>query len=133
MAKLGSFGSVIRFEVKEDKKVLQPLNVQQDIEARWSEQERFGQKPVAEFQGMNNEGITLEVKVSVFRGVNPSTTIRKIRSAISTGRLEYLILGGKRVCNSKCYIEKMTVTRNRTLKSGQLADADLSLTFREYT
>ena len=34
MAKLGSFGSVIRFEVKEDKKVLQPLNVQQDIEAR---------------------------------------------------------------------------------------------------
>ena len=67
MAKLGSFGSVIRFEVKEDKKVLQPLNVQQDIEARWSEQERFGQKPVAEFQGMTMDTVWIIASIWILK------------------------------------------------------------------
>ena len=134
MSKLGSWGDVLRFEVRGDgNRILQPLETEETYEANWAAQSRIGLRPAAEFTGMDNEEVSMNVKLSAFRGVSPAAQIRRLKRAQEAGQAEYLILGGRRVSEGRMYIKSLRIRRERTMKRGELADATASITFRRYT
>lgn len=132
MAYLGKWGTALQFRMSEDH-ALQPLDLSKTSEANWQEQDRFGKRPKVEFTGMNNDEVTLTIKPSAFFGENPSKVIRRLERAQKHGALAYLIIGGKRVCDNRMYLKSIDRKHVYTWKNGKLAEAEIQLTFKQYT
>lgn len=131
MATIGKFGSTIKFSVSSDK-VLTFNNLKRTASGRWTKHNIIGAKPKSEFQGAEAEGVTIDVNLSAEHGVKPRTTLDRIIKATEKGTIGYLIVGGKKVCKKKVYIQSYSDTWNVVMNKGELVSASLSLTFSEY-
>lgn len=131
MATIGKFGSTIKFSVSSDK-VLTFNNLKRTASGRWAKHNIIGAKPKSEFQGAESGSVTMDVNLSAEHGVKPRTMADKIIKASEKGTLEYLIVGGKKVCKKKCYIQSVSDLWNVVMNKGELVSASLTLTFSEY-
>lgn len=133
MSKLGSWGHDLVFRVDGEDDVLQPSDTEETYDTNISEQSRYGKRPKEEFISMTNDQVKMTVKASAFFGESPERIRRRLKRAQERGKTNYLILGGRRVVDAKLFIKTLSVRRNQTLKRGQLASAEIEITFQRYT
>ena len=65
--------------------------------------------------------------------ISVRSMIENLEKAVEEGRVNYLIIGGKKLCKNKCYIAKMSEAWDTVHMQGRLYKAKLNLTFSEYT
>lgn len=127
---VGAFGELI-FQVSAHK-ILTFGSLSVQTEARWTEHERHLQNPLPEYQGNQNDKITVPVYLSAFAGTNPAEEIGKIRSMIKTGSPHYLVIGTTAYGNVRWVIQKAKIDMQRYDNEGDLLEATVSLTLLEY-
>lgn len=131
MAKIGNFGKLIIFETS-DAKVLNFNDFQRTVSANWTEHERIGKKPKSEFLNPELQGLTFSIVLDAGHGVRPRSTIDTIEKAVESGRVESLVIGGKKVGKNKWKITQMGEAWNTVFNKGELVRATLNLTLKEY-
>jgi hypothetical protein len=131
MGKIGNFGKLITFEVS-DKKVLTFNNFSKTVSGNWGTHERVGKKPQSEFLGPGLQQISFDIVLSANLGVKPRFVITNIEKAIEKGRVEYLVIGAKKVGSNKWKITQMSESWGVVMSKGELQRAEVSLTLEEY-
>lgn len=89
---IGSLGA-ITFEVSADK-VRTFDGFERSGSARLAFHERQGGKPLAEFLGPNVDSISMDIRFSVYDGVNPTEEVKALRAARDNGDALLLVLDG---------------------------------------
>ena len=107
MATVGNFGKLITFEVSSNK-MLALSDFKRTVVGRWKKHEIIGAAPRPEFQGPDSDETTVTAILSAEHGVKPRATIERLESAVRSGEVDYLIIGGKRVGSGKVYISSIS-------------------------
>ena len=132
MGKIGNFGKTITFEVSSNK-IVSPKDITRSVSARWQAHSLLGKKPKSEFLGPDADETTLNVVLSAEHGVKPRATLEKLESAVASGTVDYLVIGGKIVGKNKVYLESMSEEWNCVWNKGELVKATVELVVKEYT
>jgi len=129
---IGSWGSVIQFEVSSEK-VLTPGSVEVAGSARYAQQDTVGLAPVYEFLGPGLATCTLPVRLSAGQGVRPRAVIDALRAAMASGRAELLVLGGQPVfaAGRLAVIDALSEQWQTFTGKGGLQVAEGQITFHE--
>lgn len=128
---IGNFGKTITFEVT-SRKVLTFKNLKRTASGRWTKHKILNGKPKSEFLGAESQSVTMEVNLSAEHGVKPRSMIDKIIKACEKGTIDYLVVGGKKICSNKVYIETVSDAWGIVMNKGELVSAKLNITFSEY-
>lgn len=59
--------------------------------------------------------------------------IERLEAAAKSGLVDYLVIGGRRIGNSKVYISSMSEEWDCIWNRGELVKATINITFSEYT
>lgn len=100
-------------------------------DARWEKHELFGRKPVLEFVGPDVEEISISIKLSSDRGINPADELEKLREMRDKGEVFPLVIGGKTIGDNLWCLESMHEGVIFWIK-GRMQSVDVSLKLREY-
>ncbi|BBF42012.1 hypothetical protein lbkm_0694 [Lachnospiraceae bacterium KM106-2] len=130
-SRIGNWGKDIVFETS-DKKILTFNDFNQKVSARWSNHERIGKKPLSEFMGPDLRSITFNIVLSATLGVKPRKTMDKIEKCVQKGKVNSLVIGGKKIGKNKWKITSVNEKWDFVYARGLLAKATLSLTMEEY-
>ncbi len=131
MATVGNFGKLITFEVSSNK-ILALSDFKRMVAGRWKKHEIIGAAPRSEFQGPDSDETTITAILSAEHGVKPRATIERLESAVRSGEVDYLIIGGKRVGSGKVYISSISEEWDTIWSRGELVKATINITFAEY-
>ncbi|MBS5028480.1 MAG: phage tail protein [Blautia sp.] len=131
MATVGNFGKLITFEVSSNK-MLALSDFKRTVVGRWKKHEIIGAAPRPEFQGPDSDETTVTAILSAEHGVKPRATIERLESAVRSGEVDYLIIGGKRVGSGKVYISSISEEWDTIWSRGELVKATINITFAEY-
>ena len=131
MATVGNFGKLIIFEVSSNK-MLALSDFKRTVVGRWKKHEIIGAAPRPEFQGPDSDETTVTAILSAEHGVKPRATIERLESAVRSGEVDYLIIGGKRVGSGKVYISSISEEWDTIWSRGELVKATINITFAEY-
>lgn len=131
MATVGNFGKLITFEVSSNK-MLALSDFKRTVVGRWKKHEIIGAAPRPEFQGPDSDETTVTAILSAEHGVKPRATIERLESAVRSGEVYYLIIGGKRVGSGKVYISSISEEWDTIWSRGELVKATINITFAEY-
>lgn len=131
MAIVGNFGKLITFEVSSNK-MLALSDFKRTVVGRWKKHEIIGAAPRPEFQGPDSDETTVTAILSAEHGVKPRATIERLESAVRSGEVDYLIIGGKRVGSGKVYISSISEEWDTIWSRGELVKATINITFAEY-
>lgn len=113
MATVGNFGKLITFEVSSNK-MLALSDFKRTVAGRWKKHEIIGAAPRPEFQGPDQmKQPSQQFICRAWR--KPRATIERLESAVRSGEVDYLIIGGKRVGSGKVYI---SVSARNGIRSG---------------
>lgn len=130
MAKIGNWGSYLKFKVDDDQ-TLTFDDFRLDISARTSKHNMIGAKPKLEFDGPDLNTVSMKIKVSVFAGMRPRTIERKLKKCVQRGDVAPLVIGG-RVILSKAILTKVSESYDIVIQRGGLAEMSATVTFSEY-
>ncbi len=125
---IGTYGSVT-FE-SSTARVRTFTDVSRQGSGRWATHDVAGLKPALEFIGPGLEEISMEIKLSVSLGVNPSAEIDKLRAMRDSGKYDTLILAGKPV--GKYALESVSEKWDQVDNGGRILGATVSLKLKEY-
>lgn len=131
MAKFGSWGSTLTFAVS-DESQLSFSNLTRKVGSRWATHKIVGGDTRAEYLGIDQGSITMDVMFSAEHGQRPYHDISKLNKACKTGSVNYLYIGGKRIGHCKWYIESISESWNEVWNLGELVRAKCKITFKEY-
>lgn len=133
---IGSLGSLITFKVNTDKKgninVLTFNSLSQKVAGRYSTHNIIGKKPKTEFLGPDLRTLSFNITLSAMLGVKPRTTLTKIEKAVESGEAYTFTVGTKKVGSNKWVITDISETWNEIYNKGELVEASLSLSLKEY-
>lgn len=130
-ATIGKWGKDIKFFVK-DMKVLSFTNMKRKASARWATHNIIGKRAKTEFLGPGMDEIAMDIILNAELGVKPRKVMKKIRTACEKGEINYLYIGGKKVCVNKMAITDTSEAWERIWNRGELVKATVSVTFSEY-
>ena len=122
MATVGNFGKLM----------LALSDFKRTVVGRWKKHEIIGAAPRPEFQGPDSDETTVTAILSAEHGVKPRATIERLESAVRSGEVDYLIIGGKRVGSGKVYISSISEEWDTIWSRGELVKATINITFAEY-
>ena len=131
MAKIGSLGDLITFEVSSSQ-VLTFSNMQRTVSGRWGDHSIIGKKPKTEFLGAAADTMSLQIFVSAAHGVKVRRTLEEIEKAVENGTPFTFVLGGKKIGANRWVIEKVDETWGAIIDQGVIVSAHTNLTLREY-
>lgn len=128
---IGNFGKTITFSVSADV-VLTFRDMKRTAAGRWATHNIINKKPKKEFLGSDSQTVTMTVMLSAENGVKPRSVMKALRKACQNGTVDYLYIGGKKVCANKMYIESLSESWDDIWSGGELVRSTVSLTFAEY-
>ncbi len=85
-----------------------------------------------EFTGTNADSFDFKFRVSSFAGANPISEIEKLCKYERSGKPVSLIIGSKAYGRYRWLIQKHKITFEHYDRSGNLIDADISVSLIEY-
>lgn len=129
---LGCWGTDLIFEVNSEK-ILTPKDLKVTESTRWTKHNILQKVPRGEFSGPDAMEVTLTLTLSAEHGVKPRSMIGKIRKANRSGKVEYLVIGGKIVGANKLAITSTSTSWDRIYNKGELVKAKIDVTFMEYS
>ena len=131
MAKIGNWGAGLTFQVDSEKQF--PFrDMTRKVSARWATHKIVQGYTRAEYLGIDQGSITMEVTFSAERGQHPYKDISRLNKACKAGVVNYLYVGGKRVGNCKWYIDQISEDWKEVWNQGELVKATCKITFKEY-
>lgn len=130
MGKIGAFGRVV-FSVSANT-VRTFDEMSWDIAAKYATHDRHIKADLLEYQGPELETLSFSMMFSVFLGVKPISEIKKLREMVRKGETARLVIGGKIYGNYKWVIEKMSVDLENFDGKGNLCQAKVNVTLKEY-
>lgn len=131
---VGSWGSVIYFEVS-DKKQITFKNFNKSVSGRWKEHQIVGKKPLSEFAGPELVSISMVCVFSVAMGMKPKSiesTLKNLEKAIEKGKADYLYVKGRQIGSDKMRLTSMSEAWDVVMIDGSIAKATVELSFTEY-
>lgn len=129
--KIGSFGG-ISFIVSHHKVLTINGDIKRSETTRWQVHETARGKPFAEFIGPGQESITFKVIFKSNLGVDPFSTIKKLRKFQHEGKVGPFMLGKKTIANKKFYLEDLQETYRHVDNIGRIHTIEADLTLKEY-
>lgn len=131
MATIGKWGKNVTFSVS-DKKILTFQDLKRTAGGRWATHNIIGHAPKKEFQGRQSQTITMKITVDARWGIKPRHALAVLRAASQTGEVNYLYIGGTKMCANKLYIESVSESWDEVWNKGELVKAQVNVTFGEY-
>nr|DAY55151.1 MAG TPA: hypothetical protein [Caudoviricetes sp.] len=128
--KVGSLGDIV-FEVRDDK-IITPRNVKWTDTANFAEHSRHCSTTLVEYVGDKPDTITLLLKLSDYLGVKTMEQLKKLKAYKRSGKTLRLILGKKPYGRWKWVITKISVSMEYSDKRGNLTQADVQISLKEY-
>ncbi len=128
MAKIGNWGSAIKFKVNSDK-ALTFKNLKRKGSYRRTKHNVIDGKPKVEGLGRELDSITLTIELNASLGVKPRKLEEKLWKKI--GHINPLVIGGKKLC-SKAQLVSLSDAYDIILKHGEVYAITMDLTFEEY-
>lgn len=126
---VGYFGDII-FQTS-DKKILSFRDLKLNASSSWGEHKRNGRKSEWEFLGPNAEKISLVIVLDANFGVDPRTLIEKLTEYVESGKINILVIGGRRV-GTKWRATGLSSAWGHLMSDGKLVKASVTLTIEEY-
>ena len=127
---IGSLGDIV-FEVNDDRK-LTFSGMSYNVGARTSVHNRINGRPLIEYQGAENEEISLTIKLSAFLGINPRKSMYKLNDMCREGVPLRLVIGKTHFGKYKWLITKVSSTMEHISNRGQLLNITAKITLKEY-
>ena len=128
---VGKYGEII-FETN-DKRILAFNNFTQSISGRWSSHAIIGKKEKNEFNGPGKRKVTFKIVLLATLGVRPREMLEKLEDMIETGKVDYLVIGGRAVGKNRFAITNMSEAWDVVYSKGDLAKATVTVTLEEYS
>lgn len=125
----GSLGNIVFTVSDEQVKTFNDFNLQG--QANISTHARHNAKALPEFVGLNNDKVTLTVRVSRDLGAEPQEEINKLKENMNLGRLCTLTIG-KTVHDYKWLISQIDISAENYDRYGTLSDITIRITLIEY-
>lgn len=127
---IGSYGDII-FEVSSEK-VLNMTDLNTAYGGNWASQDLISGKPRKQFIGAINNTATFNMLLKANLGVKPTEMLEKLREKIENGIAEYLIIGGKLICENKMVITSLSAKYNTIYNGGEVASITVGVSLEEY-
>ncbi|MBO5145005.1 MAG: phage tail protein [Lachnospiraceae bacterium] len=131
MGTIGNFGSRIIFETS-DRRILTFSGMTQKISGKYAKHSIIGQKDRAEFTGPGNRSVSFKIILDVSMGIRPREIMDSIETAVETGEVEYLVIGGRPVGSNKYYISSVSEAMDVVMGRGEIVRATLNISMEEY-
>lgn len=128
MAKIGNWGSTIKFNVNSDK-VLTFKNLKRKGSYRRVKHNIIDGKPKVEGLGRDLDSITLTIELNASLGVKPRKMEEKLWKKI--GHIAPLVIGGKKIC-SRAQLISLSDSYDIVFKRGEVFAITMDATFEEY-
>lgn len=128
MAKIGNWGSTIKFNVNSHK-ALTFKNLKRKGSYRTTKHNIIGGKPKVEGLGRDLDSITLTIELNASLGVRPRKMEEKLWKKI--GHINPLVIGGKKVC-SRAQLISLSDSYDIVMKRGEVYAITIDATFEEY-
>lgn len=128
MARIGNWGSYIRFQTDDDR-VFQFTNLKRKASARTAKHNIIGGKPKLEYLGQDLQSITFRIELNALLGVRPRKEEEKMLKRI--GLIAPLVIGGKKIC-SKAMLTGMSDAYDIVLARGEVLSMAIDVTMTEY-
>lgn len=126
---IGYFGDVV-FSTSSTK-ILSFRDFKMTASANWGEHKRIGQKSQWEFLGASSGKVTFVIDLDAGYGVKPRDEIEKLKAYVESGRINTLVIGGKKVGGS-WRTTNLSASWNHIMSGGELIRASVTLTIEEY-
>ncbi len=131
MSRIGSFGDLV-FSVS-DTRIFTPENIKKSKSAKWQTHASVNGEQYTEYIAPEADEIKMPVLVSASLGVKPGRMLTVIEDLVKEGRVDYLIIGGKRISEGKMRLVEAGEAWNEFFVHGELYEASVDLTFKEYS
>lgn len=130
MAKIGNWGTAIKFQTNDDK-ILTFNGFRRVDSVRINKHNIIGQKPKIEISGEELQSITFSIELNAMLGVKPRLIEKKLRLNLHNGTVAPLVIGGKIIC-SKAMITSISSSYDTILRKGEILSMSLDITMTEY-
>lgn len=127
---IGSYGNII-FEVSSEK-ILNLTDLSTTYGGNWASQDLISGKPRKQFIGATTATATFNMLLKADLGVKPSEMLENLRKKAEEGSADYLIIGGKLVCENKMVITSLSGKFNTIYSGGEIASISVSISLEEY-
>jgi len=130
MAKIGNWGSGIKFQTS-DQKILTFTNFKRKLSVRTSKHNMVNGKPKIEFHGEDLQSITFTIELNAMLGVKPKTVEKKLINQMNEGMVAPLVIGGRSICQ-KAMLTGISSSYNVVLAKGEILSMNIDVTMTEY-
>lgn len=127
---LGALGDIV-FEVS-DETAKTISNMNWGGSASYATHKRHGYHAMSEFTGMGADGLSFDIVLSAYLGVNPQTVIGQIWTYERTGTTLPFVLGNKAYGKYRWVITKHSVKAQFYDAEGDMTHCKVSVTLQEY-
>lgn len=127
---IGKYGNVI-FTVS-DKKIQTFDNFDMEVEAKWSEIQRMGYKPLLEYTGRKLRRIRFDMTLNVGLGVSVRKTLEKLEKMAESKKTHILIIGNKRIGRNKWVLKNLGEKFEHIMSKGEIVQATVNISLEEY-
>ncbi|MEZ3453531.1 MAG: phage tail protein [Oscillospiraceae bacterium] len=128
---IGNWGKEIVFSVS-DRKVQTFKDMTRTVGSQWATHSRIGKKDQVEYLRPALQKITFTMELDSWYGVKPRAILDKLASYSESGKLNTLVIGGKKVGKHKWRITDISEEWETIYNRGELARAKVSVTMQEY-
>ena len=128
-AQIGNWGKTIVFKTS-DKRILTFQNFNRQVTGKWAKHTAIKKMPRTEFVGPEQDKVTFTMVLSAAHGVKPRDTLKKIRTAVRTGKVNSLVIGKKKL--GDFYITTASEEWDVVFRKGQLWQASVDVTMEQY-
>lgn len=130
MAKVGNWGSAIKFQTS-DQKILTFNKMKRKASVQTSKHNMINGKPKVEFHGPDLQSITFTIELNALLGVKPKKIESKLIKNLNNGTIAPLVIGGKSICR-KAMLTGLSSSYNIVLKKGEIFSMNIDVTMTEY-
>lgn len=130
MAVIGSYLDVV-FEVS-NKRINTFDNFSRNGDARYEKHMIKQQKPLLEFEGVDVDVVTFDIKLSASLGIKPLNELEKWRMSYRRGERGVFLVGRKPLSVHTYVINKITENHTTYDRNGNVQTIELSLELLEY-
>lgn len=128
-AQIGNWGKTIVFRTS-DKRILTFQNFNRQVTGKWAKHTAIKKMPRTEFVGPEQDKVTFTMVLSAAHGVKPRDTLKKIRTAVRTGKVNSLVIGKKKL--GDFYITTVSEEWDVVFRKGQIWQANVDVTMEQY-
>ena len=135
---VGKYGKTLAFQVyfkpgeKKGVKCLTFRDFKRTVSNRTNDHSRIVLKPKTEFDGPELSQMTFSITFRTDLGVDPRKMLKKLETCIRLGKIDYFVIGNKKIGKHKYLITTMTEAWDTIVKNGLLVEATVDITVKEY-